>query len=159
MKIKLIISVLLITMLTSINVNAEKFDNYNLNNKNINEIIANKHDLDINISNVEIVNHKIKLDKDYNSYAIITMDVFNTGLEEIELSNINTYVYQNHKLLPTFIKSEKDECLGFVGMLNSGQCKNIKMCVGLEKNNRDIKMVFEDSRINTNNKWQKEINL
>ncbi|MEG0855523.1 MAG: hypothetical protein RSG52_03490 [Terrisporobacter sp.] len=117
------------------------------------------NNLNIRICESSVVNDKLKLDRVYNTYAIITMEIFNTGLEDIELSNINTYAYQDNKEIATFIKSENDECLGFVGTLNSGESKIIKIGVGLHEKNIPLELVFENSPDLINNKCKKIINL
>lgn len=103
----------------------------------------NDKDIKIEISNVEIINNAISLDEIYEAHSIITMDITNTGLDCVELPNINYSIYQGDKKLQTFIQTQ-NECLGFVGILESGERKQIKIGVALEEKNTPLKLVFEN---------------
>lgn len=103
----------------------------------------NDKDIKVEITNMETINSAISLDEIYEVYSIITMDISNTGLDCVELSNINYSVYQGDKKLETFIQTQ-NECLGFVGTLESGERKQIKIGVALEEKNTPLKLVFEN---------------
>lgn len=118
----------------------------------------NDKDIKIEIADMEIINSAISLDEIYEVYSIITMDISNTGLDCVELSNINYSVYQHDKKLQTFIQTQ-NECLGFVGTLESGECKQIKIGVVLEEKNTPLKLVFENLSDTKKEKTIKVINI
>ena len=93
---------------------------------------------------MDIINKTINLDKKYYNYSIITINIKNTGLEYVELSNINYYLYQGNKKLETFVQSN-DNYLGFVGMLSSGENKEVKICVALENIKEPLELTLENS--------------
>lgn len=103
----------------------------------------NDKDIEIEITDMETINSTISLDEIYEVYSIITMDISNTGLDCVELSNINYSIYQGDKKLQTFIQTQ-NECLGFIGTLESGERKQIKIGVALEEKNTPLKLVFEN---------------
>lgn len=115
-------------------------------------------DIKIEIKNIKTENNAISLDKIYEIYSIITMDVTNTGLDYVELSNINYSIYQGDKNLQTFIQTE-NKCLGFIGTLKSGETKEVKIGVVLEEKNMPLKLVFENLIDIRNGKNIKVINL
>lgn len=118
----------------------------------------NDKDIKIEITNVETINSAISLDEIYESYSIITMDITNTGLDDVELSNINYFVYQDNKKLQTFIQSQ-NKYLGFVGKLGSGEQKKVTIGVVLEKKNKPLKVVFENLSDSSKQKIIKVINI
>lgn len=136
--------------------------NTSYSNNNLNESLnlnnTNDENVKIEIKNVEIINSAINLDEIYEAYSIITMNIVNTGLDYMELSNINYYFYQNHKKLQTFIQSENGY-LGFVGTLESGEEKEIKIGVVLEEKNTPLKLVFENLNDINKEKVIKKINI
>lgn len=119
---------------------------YNKHN-NLKKIIyvnnINEEDIKIQIINVETINSAINLDEIYEGYSIITLNVVNTGLDCIELSNIDYSFYQNNKKLETFIESE-NKFLGFVGTLESGEQKEVKIGLVLAEKNTPIKLFFKN---------------
>ncbi|MFQ9286889.1 MAG: hypothetical protein ACLR3X_01630 [Intestinibacter bartlettii] len=52
-------------------------------------------------------------------------------MKPLELSDIDYKFYQNNKLQETFTNKE-DNIYGFLGSLESGEGKTIKICVSLE---------------------------
>lgn len=118
----------------------------------------NDKDIKIEITNVETINSAICLDEIYESYSIITMGITNTGLDDVELSNINYSVYQDNKKLQTFIKSQ-NKYLGFVGILGSGEQKKVTIGVVLEKKNKPLKVFFENLNDSSKQKIIKIINI
>ncbi|HBI91405.1 MAG TPA: hypothetical protein DDY58_02610 [Terrisporobacter glycolicus] len=118
----------------------------------------NDKDIKIEITNVETINSAISLDEVYESYSIITMGITNTGLDDVELSNINYSVYQDNKKLQTFIQSQ-NKYLGFVGTLGSGEQKKVTVGVVLEKKNKPLKMFFENLSDSSKQKIIKVINI
>ena len=141
---KIIINIIILCVYLGLN-NTPHTYNKNNNFKNfiyVNNI--NEKDMKIEITNIETINSAINLDEIYEAYSIITLDVVNTGLDHIELSSIDYSFYQNNKKLQTFIQSE-NECLGFVGIVESGECKKIKIGILLAEKNTPIKLVFKNS--------------
>ena len=141
---KIIINIIILCVSLGLN-NTSHTYNKNNNFKNfiyVNNI--NEKDIKIEITNIETINSAINLDEIYEAYSIITLDVVNTGLDHIELSSIDYSFYQNNKKLQTFIQSE-NECLGFVGTVESGERKKIKIGVLLAEKNTPIKLVFKNS--------------
>ena len=118
----------------------------------------NDKDIKVEITNMETINSAISLDEIYEVYSIITMDISNTGLDCVELSNINYSVYQGDKKLQTFIQIQNG-CLGFVGTLESGERKQIKIGVALEEKNTPLKLVFENLGDTKKEKTIKVLNI
>lgn len=133
----------ILSALFSIN-NTSYYNNQNSNFKKSISInnIDNKN-IKIEIINIETINSAINLDEMYEAYSIITVDITNTGLEYLELANINYSIYQGDKKLQSFIQSQ-NEYLGFIGTLDSGEKKEIKLGVVLEEKNTPLKLVFEN---------------
>ncbi len=149
-----IIAILLIIIGTGFNINNIS---YNTNNdEKAKETMLldniNKEDIGIDITNIQKIDDCISLDKLYDSYFIISMDVSNLGLESVELSNINYDVYQDKDKLQTFIQSQ-DSNLGFVGTLKSGEIKNIKIGLIVENEDKPIQFILK----NISNQDGKEI--
>lgn len=129
----------------------------NLNNSLcLNDI--NDKNINIEIKNIDTINEVINLDETYDTYSIITMDINNRGLDYIELSNINYSIYQGNKKLETFIESQ-NKYLGFVGKLESGESKEVKIGVVLEEKNTPLKLVFENLSDIKKEKTIKVINI
>lgn len=157
---KKILIIYLTLLFTLCNVNNTSYsiskDKFLKNTLCINNVIDK--DIKIEIKNIKTENHSISLDKIYEIYSIITMDVTNTGLDYVELSNINYSIYQGDKNLQTFIQTE-NKCLGFIGTLKSGETKEVKIGVVLEEKNIPLKLVFENLIDIRNGKNIKVINL
>lgn len=158
MKKKIIICLTVLFTLFNINDTSYSF-NRNNNLKNslyLNNI--NDKDIKIEVNNIETINSAINLDEIYDTYSIIIMNITNTGLDYVELSNINYSIYQGNKKLNTFIDS-KNKYLGFVGTLESGECKEIKIGVILEEKDTQLKLVFENLSDAKKEKIIKVINI
>ena len=123
--------------------------------------INNVGDKDINviIKDISIVAEKVKLRRDYDKYAIVTMEVYNTSLDYVDLSNINLKVYQDNNTLETFIKSNESEYVGFVGRLESGENKTIKVCIAVNNQKIPLKLVFSNIEAMKDNQKTKLIYL
>ncbi|WP_455541977.1 hypothetical protein [Intestinibacter sp.] len=87
--------------------------------------------INISLKNIEVEQKNIEIDDNYNKFAILTFNVINTSLEPLELSQIKYEFYQHSKLQDTFINTEKG-IYGFLGMLDSGESKIVKICVSLD---------------------------
>ena len=87
--------------------------------------------INICVKDVEVKQEDIDISDDYDKFAILTFTVVNTSLKLLELSDIDYIFYQNNKLQDTFT-TKKDNIYGFLGSLESGESKTIKICVSLE---------------------------
>ena len=87
--------------------------------------------INICLKDVEVKQEDIDISDDYDKFAILTFNVINTSLEPLELSQIKYQFYQDNKLQDTFINKNQN-IYGFLGKLNSGESKTIKICVSLE---------------------------
>lgn len=87
--------------------------------------------INICVKDVEVKQEDIDISDDYDKFAILTFTVVNTSLKLLELSDIDYKFYQNNKLQDTFT-NKKDNIYGFLGSLESGESKTIKICVSLE---------------------------
>ncbi len=87
--------------------------------------------VNICLKDVEVKQEDIDISYDYDKFAILTFTVVNTSLKPLELSDIDYKFYQNNKLQETFTNKE-DNIYGFLGSLESGESKTIKICVSLE---------------------------
>ena len=83
--------------------------------------------INIKVTDIAINNTSIELDEVYNASAIITVDVKNNGLNDIELANLDVYPYQGSLATKYFVSTYKDEISGFIGNLKSGESKTLKM--------------------------------
>lgn len=97
-----------------------------------------------NINDKAINNTSIELDEVYNASAIITVDVKNNGLNDIELANLDVYPYQGSLATKYFVSTYKDEISGFIGNLKSGESKTLKMGVTLHNTKEPIRLEFSD---------------
>ena len=93
--------------------------------------------INICVKDVEVKQEDIDISDDYDKFAILTFTVVNTSLKPLELSDIDYKFYQNNKLQDTFT-NKKDNIYGFLGSLESGESKTIKICVSLENINHPI---------------------
>ena len=87
--------------------------------------------INICLKDVEVKQEDIDISDDYDKFAILTFTLVNTSLKPLELSDIDYKFYQNNKLQETFTNKE-DNIYGFLGSLESGESKTIKICVSLE---------------------------
>ena len=115
-------------------INEEDIWTSNINDKAIN----------IKVTDIAINNTSIELDEVYNASAIITVDVKNNGLNDIELANLDVYPYQGSLATKYFVSTYKDEISGFIGNLKSGESKTLKMGVTLHNTKEPIRLEFSD---------------
>ncbi|WP_270646384.1 hypothetical protein [Paeniclostridium hominis] len=140
-RIFLILSILSLYIISKNNVIALE------NNRNIiyNDININYNDtLDIKVKNVDLKNKKVKLDKNYEGMAIITLEVKNKDVVDVELSNIDVYPYQNHKSTECFVITQQGEVTGMIGNLQRGDKKDIKIGVALENLKSPLRLEFKN---------------
>jgi len=117
------------------------------------------NDLKIRVVDVNIVEEKINIGDSYNASAIITMNVANNGLYDVELSNIDIYPYQGGKPIKYFVTTSKDNISGFIGNIKSGDSKNIKIGVALHNTKESIKLEMSNIEDITNEKVMKSIKI
>ena len=137
-------AIFIVLVFININTNCFSINKYNDDKSHFWLNNINDKDIKIEIKSMDIINKTINLDKKYYNYSIITINIKNTGLEYVELSNINYYLYQGNKKLETFVQSN-DNYLGFVGMLSSGENKEVKICVALENIKEPLELTLENS--------------
>lgn len=137
-------AIFIVLVFININTNCFSINKYNDDKAHFWLNNINDKDIKIEIKSMDIINKTINLDKKYYNYSIITINIKNTGLEYVELSNINYYLYQGNKKLETFVQSN-DNYLGFVGMLSSGENKEVKICVALENIKEPLELTLENS--------------
>ena len=115
---------------------------------------------DIWTSNIndKAINIKVT-DIDINNTAIITVDVKNNGLNDIELANLDVYPYQGSLATKYFVSTYKDEISGFIGNLKSGESKTLKMGVTLHNTKEPIRLEFSDIEDIKNNTIVKTIDI
>lgn len=112
-----------------------------------------------NINDKAINNTSIELDEVYNASAIITVDVKNNGLNDIELANLDVYPYQGSLATKYFVSTYRDEISGFIGNLKSGESKTLKMGVTLHNTKEPIRLEFSDIEDIRNNTIVKTIDI
>jgi hypothetical protein len=117
------------------------------------------NDLKIRVVDVNIVEEKINIGDSYDASAIITMNVANNGLYDVELSNIDIYPYQGGKPIKYFVTTSKDNISGFIGNIKSGDSKNIKIGLALHNTKESIKLEMSNIEDITNEKVMKSIKI
>lgn len=115
--------------------------------------------LHIKVTDIAVNNASIELDEVYNASAIITMNVKNNGLNDIELANLDVYPYQGTLATKYFVSTYKDDISGFIGNLKSGESKTLKMGVTLHNTKDPITLEFSDIEDIRNNVIVKTINI
>lgn len=123
----------------------------------INDI--NEKEIKVNVVNIDIKEECLNIDKKYNAYAVITMNVQNNSKSNIELSNIDVYPYQNDKPIKYFVSTSSENIKGFIGNLKPKESKIIKMGITLNNTNEPIKLEFSNIEDITNNKTIENINI
>ena len=115
--------------------------------------------INIKVTDIAINNTSIELDEVYNASAIITVDVKNNGLNDIELANLDVYPYQGSLSNKYFVITYNDEISGFIGKLKSGESKTLKMGVTLHNTKEPIRLEFSDIEDIKNNTIVKTIDI
>ena len=151
MKVKLLKSILIILFLIcSSNVSICLEKEYITEDKIwINNI--NKDDINIEVTDVSVNEESIYLDEVYNASAILTMNVKNNGLDDVELANLDIYPYQGNLEIKYFVSTYKNDINGFIGNLKSGESKDLKIGVTLHNTKDPVILKFhniEDIRNN-----------
>ena len=151
MKVKLLKSILIILFLIcSSNVSICLEKEYITEDKIwINNI--NKDVINIEVTDVSVNEESISLDEVYNASAILTMNVKNNGLDDVELANLDIYPYQGNLEIKYFVSTYKNDINGFIGNLKSGESKDLKIGVTLHNTKDPVILKFhniEDIRNN-----------
>ena len=76
---------------------------------------------------IRLKENSLSLGDSYKGIAIVTLEVENNNIRELELSNIDIYPYQNEILTKCFVTTAKDDIKGMVGYLKSGEKTDIKI--------------------------------
>ena len=129
MNIKRLGLFLLIILLVSLNNSIYALDEKDYNDTNY--LKNSTEQINISLKDIELEQKNVEISDDYDKFAILTFTVVNTSLKPLELSDIDYKFYQNNKLQDTFTNKE-DNIYGFLGSLESGEGKTIKICVSLE---------------------------
>ena len=119
---------------------------------NINSEVINIEPIDIVIDDSSIL-----LDEVYNASAIITVNVKNNSLEDIELANLDVYPYQDNLPIKYFVSTYKNDINGFIGNLKSGESKTLKMGATLHNTKDPIRLEFYNIEDTINNNIEKDI--
>lgn len=113
--------------------------------------IANQNNqaqyIKIYLKDLKIEDEKVKIDEDYIEFATLTFDVINTSLEPIELSQMDFEFYQSGNLKKTFVKTNEG-IYGFLGRLDSGETKEVKICVELDNSKENLLLVIKKNNLN-----------
>ena len=151
MKVKLLKSILIILFLIcSSNVSICLEKEYITEDKIwINNI--NKDVINIEVTDVSVNEESISLDEVYNASAILTMNVKNNGLDDVELANLDIYPYQGNLEIKYFVSTYKNDINGFIGNLKSGESKDLKIGVTLHNTKDPVILKFHNIEDITNN--------
>ena len=126
-----------------------------------NDIYSNNQEqenLEIEVLDIIIKDEKINVGENYPAYAIVTMEVKNNSLANIELSNFDIYPYQSELPIKYFVSTNKENINGFIGNLDSKESKTVKMGIAL-KNVQDSIMLKIISDYDGNRLLIKELNI
>ena len=157
MKVKLLKSILIILFLicssnVSICLEKEYITEENIWINNINKDVIN-----IEVTDVSVNDESIYLDEVYNASAILTMNVKNNGLDDVELANLDIYPYQGNLEIKYFVSTYKNDINGFIGNLKSGESKTLKMGATLHNTKDPIRLEFYNIEDTINNNIEKDI--
>lgn len=153
MKNKLLISILTMTLfIFSYKISTCLEKNIWINN-------INEKEIKVRLVNIDIKEESLNIDKEYKAYAVVTMNVQNNSKNNIELSNIDVYPYQNNEPIKYFVSTSSENIKGFIGNLNPKESKIIKMGITLNNTNDPIKLEFSNIEDITNSKTIELINI
>lgn len=119
----------------------------------------NTKDIKVNLIDIKIVKESIDIEEKYNASAILTMNVENNSLDDIELSNIDVYPFQSNKKVKYFVSTSKENITGFIGNLKPKESKTIKMGVTLHNTKDPINLEFSNIEDRKNEKVVESINI
>lgn len=141
MNIKRLGLFLLIILLVSLNNSIYALDEKDYNYTNY--LKNSTEQINISLKDIELEQKNVEISDDYDKFAILTFNVINTSLEPLELSQIKYQFYQDNKLQDTFINKNQN-IYGFLGKLNSGESKIIKICVSLDNMKEPIVLLINN---------------
>lgn len=118
----------------------------------------NPQELNIYVKDVKVKEQSNKTNSKFNEFAVITLNIINTSLEPIELSNLDFEFYQGNVEQETFIDTENN-IYGFLGVLDSGENKTVKICVTLDNKKQAIKFLLKNDQTKDGYYFKKTINL
>lgn len=112
--------------------------------------INSKH-INIKPIDISIDESSITLDEVYNASAIITINVKNNSLQDVELANLDIYPYQGDLPVKYFVSTYNNDINGFIGNLKSGESKTLKMGATLHNTKDPIRLEFYNIEEDINN--------
>lgn len=142
MQIKKLSMFLLTVLFLNLNQSIYALDIENYNDTNCLE--NSTQQINISLKDIELEQKNVEISDDYDKFAILTFNVINTSLEPLELSQIKYEFYQDNKLQDTFINTEQN-IYGFLGKLDSGENKIVKICVSLENMKQPIVLFINNN--------------
>lgn len=156
-KIKILIIAMFIVFSTYLSIEGIKSSDGLGNDVWINNI--NEKNIKINVTDIKINEEEINVGEKYSASAIITMKVLNNGNEDIELSNLDVYPYQNNKPVKYFVSTANDSINGFIGNLKPQEESIVKMGITLHNTKDQIKLIFKNIEDIADEKVVKTINI
>ncbi|WP_373598557.1 hypothetical protein [Paraclostridium bifermentans] len=132
-------------------------NNRNIIYKNINMNYCDT--LNIRVEDINLKDESICLGEYYNGMAIITLEVKNNDVVDMELSNIDINPYQNESLTECFVTTESGEVTGMIGNLQRGESKYVKIGVALENLKDPVKLEFKNIDQYQNYKFIENIDI
>lgn len=132
--------ILISTSLISKNANAIQYSDDNF--RRYIDTYEYKCDLNIKLKDIRLKENSLSLGDSYKGIAIVTLEVENNHIRELELSNIDIYPYQNEILTKCFVTTAKDDIKGMVGYLKSGEKTDIKIGIALNDLENPLELEF-----------------
>ncbi len=151
------LGVLISTIITSKDIQAIKSVKDNTNNH------VHTYDCSCNISikvkDIRLKKGYLSLGEIYNGVAIVTLEVKNNDIVDLELSNIDIYPYQNDTLTKCFVTTAEGDINGMVGYLKSGEKSDVKIGVALSDLENPLELEFISADENQGYRISECINL
>ncbi len=138
---KRFIKILICICFILLNVNiAVAIESLGLNDSYVYLTNMNEENVNIEIKKIDLVDEPIEIGQVYDASAVMTINIKNNSYNNIELSNLNVYVYQKNQPTKYFVSTYENEINGFIGYIESGQDKDIKIGVTLHNKNDKVKI-------------------
>lgn len=115
--------------------------------------------LDIKVKDINLREESLELGESYNGVAIVTLEVKNNNIMDLELSNIDIYPYQNEQLTKCFVTTASGDINGMVGYLKSNESKDVKIGVALNDLENPLELEFMSADENQEYKIREAIIL
>ena len=119
----------------------------------------NEKNIKIKVKDIKVNKEEIKLNDLYEDFAIVTMEVENRGIYDMELSNIDIYPYQNNRLTKYFVTSCNENIKGFIGSLKPNDRALVKIGIALHNTTDPINLIFSNIESNNNEKVNYTVNI